>query len=177
MQGTRRRNRGAAAVEFAIVLPLLLLVSFVMVELARAMYEYDALVKSARAAARYLTTVDPSVSTNRDRAVCIAKAADPIATCMGATPPTNPAPAPWLSRLSGATVTVLWSGNSAGLDNVVTGYGTADLVTVVISNYRYQSLLLPRFYNEDAENTLGSDERLSITTFGPIAATMMRLTT
>lgn len=164
------KSKGVAAIEFAIVLPLLLSVAFIIVELARAMYEYDSLVKNARAAARYLTTVDPSNSENRDRAICIAKAADPYATCMGANPPTNPTPAPWLARLSGATVTVMWSGNTPGLSNVSTGHGTVDLVTVVISGYVYNSFMLPNFYPEtDGSNTF------TITAFGPIAATMTRL--
>lgn len=166
----RSRSLGVAAIEFAIVLPLLLGVSFVIAELARAMYEYDSLVKNARAAARYLTTTDPSNAENRDRAVCIAKAADPYATCMGANPPTNPTPAPWLARLSGATVTVQWSGNAPGLSNVSTGHGTVDLITVIISGYVYDSFLLPNFYpSSDANSTF------RVTTFGPIAATMTRL--
>lgn len=167
---SRRSSRGVAAIEFAIVLPVLLGVAFVMAELARAMYEYDSLVKNARAAARYLTTVDPAIAENRDRAVCIAKAADPYSTCMGVNPPTNPTPAPWLGRLSGATVTVLWSGNTPALSNVSTGQGTVDLVTVVISGYVYDSFLLPNFYSSTDANS-----SYRIGTFGPIAATMMRL--
>lgn len=50
-------QRGAAAIEFAFILPLLLLIFTGMVEYGRAMWHYDALAKGARDAARYLSTV------------------------------------------------------------------------------------------------------------------------
>ncbi len=52
-----RQQRGVAAVEFAIVLPILLLLLLGTAELGRAFYQYDTLVKSIRGAARYLSTV------------------------------------------------------------------------------------------------------------------------
>lgn len=48
---------GAAAIELAFILPLLLLILGGMVEFGRAMWHYDALAKGARDAARYLSTV------------------------------------------------------------------------------------------------------------------------
>lgn len=157
------RQRGVAAVEFAIVLPLLLMVAFGIVEFGRAMYEYDSLVKNARAAARYLSSADPEVGENRNRAVCIVKAADPYATCFGANPPVNPTPAPWLAPLAAAQVDVYHAGNDSALRSVRTGTttGTVDLVTVVVRNYQYRSLLLPFIP--------------AIATFEPISATMVRL--
>lgn len=54
------RQRGAIAVEFAIVLlPLVLLVTGVA-EFGRAIYQYEALTKAARNATRYLSTYLPS---------------------------------------------------------------------------------------------------------------------
>lgn len=51
----RKSQRGAAAVEFALVaLPLAALL-FGVTELGRAMYSYDTLAKSVRAGARYLS--------------------------------------------------------------------------------------------------------------------------
>jgi Flp pilus assembly protein TadG len=50
-------QRGAAAIEFAFILPLLLVIFSGMVEFGRAMWHYDALAKSARDAVRYLSTV------------------------------------------------------------------------------------------------------------------------
>ncbi len=47
---------GVATIEFAIVLPLLLAICFGITEFGRAIYTYNSLAKSARGAARYLTT-------------------------------------------------------------------------------------------------------------------------
>jgi hypothetical protein len=54
-----KRERGVALVEFALVLPLLLLVTFVVTEYSRALYQYNTLTKSVRDAARYLSTENP----------------------------------------------------------------------------------------------------------------------
>lgn len=52
----KNRQRGVEAVELAVVLPLLLAICFAITEFGRAIYTYDTLAKSARGAARYLTT-------------------------------------------------------------------------------------------------------------------------
>lgn len=49
------RQRGVAAVEFALILPLLLILTFTTTEFGRALYEYDTVAKSVREAARYLS--------------------------------------------------------------------------------------------------------------------------
>ncbi len=54
----RDDRRGIAAVEFAIVLPFLMLMLFGMIEIGRALYHYHAVTKSIRDATRYLTRVD-----------------------------------------------------------------------------------------------------------------------
>jgi Flp pilus assembly protein TadG len=53
--GNRRRERGAALVELALVLTLLLTLFSGMVEFGRAIYQYETLTKSARNAARFLS--------------------------------------------------------------------------------------------------------------------------
>ncbi len=55
-----RDSRGIAAVEFAIVLPFLMVMLFGMIEIGRALYHYHAVTKSIRDATRYLTRVDMS---------------------------------------------------------------------------------------------------------------------
>jgi Flp pilus assembly protein TadG len=52
-------QRGVALVEFALILPLLLVLTFTTTEFGRALYEYQSVTKSVRAAARYLSTQSP----------------------------------------------------------------------------------------------------------------------
>lgn len=51
----RCKSRGVAAIEFAIMLPLLVLVFTGMIEYGRLMWHYDVLAKATRDAARYLS--------------------------------------------------------------------------------------------------------------------------
>jgi hypothetical protein len=52
-------QHGVAVVEFALVLPLLVLLTFMTTEFGRALYQYNTLTKSARDAARYLSQQTP----------------------------------------------------------------------------------------------------------------------
>lgn len=55
----RKQQRGVALVELALIIPLLLLLTFITTEFGRAMYEYHVLVKAVRDAARYLSVQPP----------------------------------------------------------------------------------------------------------------------
>jgi Flp pilus assembly protein TadG len=55
-----RRECGAAAVEFAIVLIPLIILAMGVAEFGRAIWQYETLTKSTRTAARYLSTYLPS---------------------------------------------------------------------------------------------------------------------
>lgn len=55
----KQAQAGAAIVEFALVLPLLLILTFVTTEFGRALYQYNILTKSVRNAARYLAIQSP----------------------------------------------------------------------------------------------------------------------
>ena len=57
--GHRGHQRGVAIIEFALILPLLLLLSFITFEFGRALYQYNVLVKSARDSVRYLSMQTP----------------------------------------------------------------------------------------------------------------------
>ena len=59
----KRKQNGVAIVEFALVLPLLLLLTFITTEYSRALYQYNVLTKSVRDAARYLSTQTPGDTT------------------------------------------------------------------------------------------------------------------
>ena len=56
---TNNKQTGVAIVEFALVLPFLLLLTFIVTEYSRALYQYNTLAKSVRDAARYLSTQSP----------------------------------------------------------------------------------------------------------------------
>lgn len=49
----QRRQRGVALVELALMMPLLLMLTLVVTELGRAMYQYSLLTRSVRDAVRY----------------------------------------------------------------------------------------------------------------------------
>lgn len=53
------RSQGVALVEFALILPLLLVLTFVTTEFGRALYEYNTVTKSVRDAVRYLSVQTP----------------------------------------------------------------------------------------------------------------------
>ncbi len=64
---TQSTQKGVALVEFALVLPLLLLLTFLATEFGRAMYEYNALTKVARDAVRYLSVQMPGTKITEAR--------------------------------------------------------------------------------------------------------------
>lgn len=53
------KQNGVALIEFALVLPLLLILTFITTEFGRALYQYNTLTKSVRNAARYLSIQSP----------------------------------------------------------------------------------------------------------------------
>ena len=55
----RIRQRGVALVEFAFVLPLLLVLSMIAIEMGRAVYRYNTTAKVVRDAVRYLSMQTP----------------------------------------------------------------------------------------------------------------------
>ncbi len=57
------KQYGVAIVEFALVLPLLLILTFITTEFGRALYQYNILTKSVRDAARYLSVQTPGDTT------------------------------------------------------------------------------------------------------------------
>lgn len=66
-------QRGAAAVEFAIVISLLILITGGIIEFGRVFWYYDALTKATRDGARYLSTaalpVDAALPLVTDKAI------------------------------------------------------------------------------------------------------------
>lgn len=124
-----RAQRGAAAVEFAILIVPLLLMLFGVTEYGRAIYQYNTLVKSVRDASRYLSAVAPG--SGHAAARCLAVHGN--SNCTG-----NPL-APGLTT---GMVSICDAGNCAATHNSQpTGSGTANLVTVTVTGYTFQTLL------------------------------------
>lgn len=134
-----RRERGVAAVEAALVLSVLVAIVFGITEIGRAMYQYEALTKSARAAARYLGTRTPSDPAVQTAAKCLAVYGVASSPCTGG--------APVVPGLTLANVVVDEASANPGLRQVKTADGGAsiDLVTVTLSPaqapYRFESIV------------------------------------
>ena len=56
----KTRQKGTAIVEFALILPLLLMLTMITTEFGRAIYQYNTIVKSVRNATRYLSLQTPN---------------------------------------------------------------------------------------------------------------------
>ncbi len=116
-----RAQRGAALVEFALVLPLLLLLCLTVVELGRAFWHYKVLVQSAREAARYLAAQKPGEGAEQARNLVL----------RGSLSDTGPYQ---LSDLTASQpVQVSWQRDTAS--------GMA-LVSVTVPSYAFNSLLV-----------------------------------
>lgn len=63
-----KRQKGVAIVEFALILPFLLMLTFITTEFGRAIWEYNTLTKSVRDAARYLSIQTPGAQKGIDEA-------------------------------------------------------------------------------------------------------------
>lgn len=76
-----RRQKGLALVEFGLTVGILVVLVFGITEFGRAIYQYDTLAKSARDAARYLSTQAPGDATAIAAAECLAVYGNP--SCAG----------------------------------------------------------------------------------------------
>ncbi|HEX2531971.1 MAG TPA: TadE/TadG family type IV pilus assembly protein [Burkholderiaceae bacterium] len=63
----KKKQHGVALIELALILPLLLLLTFIATEFGRAMYQYNTIAKSVRDAARYLSIQTPGTHTTEAR--------------------------------------------------------------------------------------------------------------
>ena len=66
-----KRQQGTAMVEFALILPMLLILIFTVTELGRAFYQYNVLAKSVREAARYLSVRTADVDVDKAKNIIV----------------------------------------------------------------------------------------------------------
>jgi Flp pilus assembly protein TadG len=142
-----RRQRGVAAVEFAIFGLLLCVLAFGISEAGRALYQYNTVAKATRDAARYLTSLPPG--TGHAAAKCLAVHGN--RTCAGA------ALAPGLTT---ALVSIDQYSNVLSTGNGGTATGAMNLVKVTITDFPFRTLV-PFVFPDVA--------------FGPISTTMRQV--
>ncbi len=151
-----RQQRGAAAVELALLTIPLVLMAVAAVEFARVMYQYDVIVKATRDAVRILTAFDP----NGDYPVALAKSrvvsakdgnGNLVPRLQGLTLP--------LVQVCDRTDSTACPGKQ--FSNVTTGSGAINLVRVQVSGYQFQPIF--------------GGGVLPTLTFGPVGTTMRAL--
>lgn len=120
-----KRQQGAALIELALILPLLLLLTFITTEFGRAVYQYNTIAKSVRDAVRYISIQTPGTHTAEARNLIV----------YGNTAGTGAPLAPGLSLAHVALPT--WQ--AAGTTPVI------NTVTVTVSGYTFQSLFASVF--------------------------------
>jgi Flp pilus assembly protein TadG len=142
------QQRGAAAVEFALVLIPLLALAFGIVEFGRTIYHYDAVVKSVRAASRLIAAYDPSDSVSFSSAATQARCLAVFGKtgCQSGDTPLAPGLATSHVKIcTRASVAECPDLQIADVQNVSTGTGTGtvQLVVVRIDGYQFGFLGLP----------------------------------
>src|SRR6476661_8250753 len=89
MHALRSRQHGVAIVEFALILPFLLLLTMLTTEFGRALYQYNILTKSVRDSARYLSMQTPGTHVAQARNLVVygntAGTGSPLALGLSAT--------------------------------------------------------------------------------------------
>lgn len=116
------RLRGVAAVELAILLVPLVIMTFGMTELGRAFYYYNSLLKSTRDASRYLSM--QSRGEGEAQARCLAVHGE--AVCGGE------------ALVPGMTTGMVQIAYETGVE---TGHGAIDLVRVTVIGFPFSSFV------------------------------------
>jgi Flp pilus assembly protein TadG len=141
----RISQKGVAAVEFAILLPLLLLIVFGITEFGRALYNYNTLVKATRDAARY--AMMQQAGGGADVATkCLAVYGNKA--CSGD---------PLAPGLATSMVSVCDRLSCEGTHQSQGAAPVVNLVTVTISGYAYQSPIISFFMPDDSSSFTFAD--------------------
>lgn len=141
------RMRGAAAVELALLLPILLALTALVVDLGRLTYQYNVLHKAVREAGRYLSTKSPGSGTTDPW-----QNFGPSTTWNVAKYMVNQYKSSLSCPATGTCLTVVIrdssTSGSPSLNNVLfslpgeTGSGSYNLVQVTVKDYRMSTLVV-----------------------------------
>jgi Flp pilus assembly protein TadG len=144
-------QKGVAIIEFALILPLLLILTFITTEFGRGLYEYNIITKSVRDAVRYLSMQDPSIVTTDPGKVAVAKNLIVYGNPAGTG-------SPLASRLSLSQVpNPIWA--------VAGSNPSINTVTIQVTGYKFK-LLVPTAFGLPFGDANGE------ISFGNISATM-----
>lgn len=125
----RNRQTGVAIVEFALILPMLLVMTFITTEFGRALYQYNSVVKSVRDAARYLSQQTPGTHATEAANLVVYGNTAGTGTPVAAGLATSHVAAPtWQLQ-----------------DPLVPGGPTINAVTVRVTGYSFRSLFTTAF--------------------------------
>lgn len=126
-----RKQLGAVAIEFGLLVFLLMSLVFGITEFGRAIYQYNTIAKSVRDGVRLLSQAVPGDTAQIDAATCLVVYGN--TGCTGAE---------LVSGLKGnVKVKDAVSDPSTQKNQTVTGWGTANLVTVSVSGFGFKSLV------------------------------------
>ena len=118
-----QRERGVALVEFALLLPFMLILTFSVTEIGRAYYQYNTIAKSVREAARYLSVRAANTDVDKARNIVVygnsSGSGNPLA--LG------------LSLSNVPVQNISWSS--------IGSYPTMNAVTVKVSGYQFVSVV------------------------------------
>ena len=148
----KTRQKGTAIVEFALILPLLLMLTMITTEFGRAIYQYNTIVKSVRNATRYLSLQTPKTKITEAQNLVV----------FGNITGTGPALVPGLTVAQVSTIPPTWleTGSAPRINTV----------TITVNCYKFRPLLTSVF-----GVTFSSDitcDGISGIRFADISATM-----
>lgn len=155
------KQSGVAAIELALIIGPMMIALFGVTELGRALYQYNALVKSARTAVRYLAQQDLDSLTAAERSAVYNKTVA-LAVCANLACGNKDPVVPGLA--AGHVSLCDYLTCAATHKSVLTGQGTVDLVGVTIGGageqaYQFVSVvpgIMPSFKFSAIKATMAS---------------------
>lgn len=150
-----RGQKGAALIELALVLPLLILLSVMVTEFGRAFYSYNTLAKSLRDAVRFLSVQDPSVASTDPTKITQARHMVVYGVPTPALDATPLLPGLSLANVPESNIAWTWTATTPRYR----------MVSIQVTGYNFQPLIGKAF-------GLSLVNEQGVLAFGPIAAHM-----